>query len=1347
MDMAGVFLSCVSKEFHGDSLPRGVPWPGSYREQLAHFLQQCGQPVVYQETFAQGGGDLLAKLEDYIAGECKAVIQLIGHDPGWSPDDDLPSGSLATSDAVCALLARHGDSFLAGRPSLRQRLVERRFRGMSATQWEAYLAIHYKTPLLVFAFADSAERSPTFQPPMTPRADRLSQAEHFELLKLTSFDRTEQIRDQHEFKEAAIAALVRASVLSQAEATPRPRCSEFSSIGSLFVGRQRAMDDLRASLRQAGTRATGIVASQVIHGQGGIGKTRLAIEFGLAHAEEYSALLFVGADTPQSLENNLANLVGPLVLSLPEDAKVDEKLAAVLRWLHTHPGYFLILDNVDSEAAAQAVEEKLAILSSGHIVITSRIAHWSASVEPLHLDVLSEEDSTNFLLRATERKAGIGRVASPTDDADARLLACDVAGLALALEQSAAFIRTKQTTFAKYRQRWAEFDMRVRDFKDQRLLKYPHSVLTTWAATFEQLTEAAVKLLRACSVLAHEPIPLFLLESVDADYEEYLAELSKYSLAERSEDGSSAQVHKVVQEIVRFRMEESDLRDTLLLLLKSLVTIYRDRYDYTPQRECQRTVAMVHAETCVGHAKLSDSKQTDKSKTFTTPLFQFILAKFQTDVGHYVAALAHTSQALDWALSESSPNERLIASIRLSRADIRHKLGDHSGALDDIESAMQFELQQTSRDERRLADCRSVRASIRRTDGNLTDALEDIAAAITVYTQHSESECVLIAMLNTQACLRLSAGDIHGAHQAVNAAIERLRKQSAFNGIQLAHSLSVLATVLAHLQEFAEAVIAKSEAIELLKACSYVDEVKIAQWRVDRALLQSNLGDVSKAQDEIESILEWAAGQSQQAPDFQHRIAGWLGARGEVRARTGDLTGAHQDVTAAIESHRSQLPVDGSALSIFVSLRASIRRSLGDLLGALEDITADVNFRTQQSPVNYGRLGAALTLRSEIRRGLGDSLGAQDDITSAIDWTLRQSPVDEKILAVNRYLRSMIRRDLGDLGGAFADITDTIEWTLRQSPLDEGDLAIGLEQRAYIRHDQGDLHGALEDITAAIEVKLWQTPIDECFVAALRFERAAYRREQGNLLDAHQDITAAIDCELCQSNVDECVVASRRVTRATVRRDQGDLTGAHEDTTAVIEWAMQQSPIDEPRLAGARSMRASIRQGQGDLLGAQEDIASAIDWFLRQSPVNERNLAISQWVRASIRQDQGDLAGAFEDIIAAVDMGLRQVPVDERTVAIFRVTLASILRERQDLDAALSTINLALDWFLAQNPLNEQWIAKGRAARSRILQGLNRITEANADISAAFSWYETHLPGDTRTIAIFRQIRDGLPPI
>ena len=127
------------------------------------------------------------------------------------------------------------------------------------------------------------------------------------------------------------------------------------------------------------------------------------------------------ADSPSSLQQNLASLCGPMVLDLAQkDAKETEvQLAAVLEWLQRHPGWFLILDNVDTEEAATAVQGILARLSrAGQIVITSRLSNWEGGVEALSLDVLSVDASADFLLERTEG----GRRKQADDAAQARVL-------------------------------------------------------------------------------------------------------------------------------------------------------------------------------------------------------------------------------------------------------------------------------------------------------------------------------------------------------------------------------------------------------------------------------------------------------------------------------------------------------------------------------------------------------------------------------------------------------------------------------------------------------------------------------------------------------------------------------------------------------------------------------------------------------------------------------------------------------------------------------------------------------------------------------------------------------------
>ena len=86
-------------------------------------------------------------------------------------------------------------------------------------------------------------------------------------------------------------------------------------------------------------------------------------------------MLLVSAPTAAELRANLANLAGVLAIESTVTA-VDQQVAEVLRWLEAHPGWLLIVDNVDTEDAASEVERLLAKLRAGHVLITSRIANW-----------------------------------------------------------------------------------------------------------------------------------------------------------------------------------------------------------------------------------------------------------------------------------------------------------------------------------------------------------------------------------------------------------------------------------------------------------------------------------------------------------------------------------------------------------------------------------------------------------------------------------------------------------------------------------------------------------------------------------------------------------------------------------------------------------------------------------------------------------------------------------------------------------------------------------------------------------------------------------------------------------
>ena len=333
----------------------------------------------------------------------------------------------------------------------------------------------------------------------------------------------------------------------------------YASLGPLFKGRDATLADLRRRLRSG--------PCQAIHGLGGVGKTRLTIEYAWRHASDYTALLFVSARSPVELRANLAGLCNPLVLNLPEQTQPEEatRVSAVFRWLGENPGWLLILDNADTQEAASEVEETLPRLRGGQVIITSRIADWSPAVQTAEpLDVLDETEAAAFLLARTEAK----RRKTLADAQEAMALAREMGGLALALEQAGAYVAKNGLSFSEYRQRWESRKAEVLAWYDKRLMNYSSSVAVTWQTTIEELSQSERKLLNILAWLAPEPIPLSLLEGniVDgADARDALAGLASWSLARWMADREAVTVHRLVQEITRQRLSNNEKQDSLEL--------------------------------------------------------------------------------------------------------------------------------------------------------------------------------------------------------------------------------------------------------------------------------------------------------------------------------------------------------------------------------------------------------------------------------------------------------------------------------------------------------------------------------------------------------------------------------------------------------------------------------------------------------------------------------------------------------------------------------------------------------------------------------------------------------------
>ena len=346
----------------------------------------------------------------------------------------------------------------------------------------------------------------------------------------------------------------------------------YPSIGDLLKGRDDILKKLKSRLDD--NKPTAI--TQAIEGLGGIGKTRLAIEFGwwVWENKKAPAVFFVSAETLERLNASLASLADEKYLNLP-GLKEAEQIDAVLGWLNDNPGWLMILDNADDEDAAKAVENLLPRLANGRVIITSRYKRWSASVKPHPLDLLPLKKATQFILDRTADR----RIQTPDDKKLAGQLAKELDRLPLALEQAAAYIAHNQCSFADYLHQWDSERQNVLDWYDERQMQYPASVAVTWQRTFEQLGPPSRALLHLSAFLAPEMIPSEMFEnSIDIVKEavelltgkkltkkskikidDILAELAAYSMIIRQAKGFT--VHRILQGVIRYRIPEESRPD------------------------------------------------------------------------------------------------------------------------------------------------------------------------------------------------------------------------------------------------------------------------------------------------------------------------------------------------------------------------------------------------------------------------------------------------------------------------------------------------------------------------------------------------------------------------------------------------------------------------------------------------------------------------------------------------------------------------------------------------------------------------------------------------------------------
>ena len=372
-----------------------------------------------------------------------------------------------------------------------------------------------------------------------------------------------------------------------------------------FTGREDILGEIREALLSSGRAA--------FSGLGGIGKTQTAVEYAYRYKDEYSQILWVKAESQDSLTSDFAQLA--TLLNLPEQKAQDQQevVKAVQRWLQQHDQWLLIFDNADD---LNLVHPFIHGLQSGHILLTTR-AQATKIFPRVEVKELPKDGAARFLLR----RAKLVDKETPQERVSLELhqQALDIViildTLTLALDQAGAYIEETQCGLDDYHDLYRTHGIEL--LKERGLFApgHPDPVATTWVLSYqkiEQANPAAAELLRFCAFLAPDAIPEELITQNASELGDMLGpvaenplllnkaigEILKYSLLNREIQSKTLDIHRLVQAVIQNSLDEETKTQRMEQVVRAMNHVFPE-VEFQNWSKCDRLLPQ--AQHCASH--------------------------------------------------------------------------------------------------------------------------------------------------------------------------------------------------------------------------------------------------------------------------------------------------------------------------------------------------------------------------------------------------------------------------------------------------------------------------------------------------------------------------------------------------------------------------------------------------------------------------------------------------------------------------------------------------------------------------------------------------------------------------
>ena len=460
-------------------------------------------------------------------------------------------------------------------------------------------------------------------------------------------------------------------------------------------GRDAKLGELEAALDSGGAA----VVAQAFVGLGGVGKTRLALEYAHRFEQSYQVIWWISAEDAPTRNVALRDFAS--ALDLPEQKSADDAviLTAVRTWLEQHDRWLLIFDN------ASRTDEVMEVMPQGrwgpatgagfhrrHVIVTSRDPNWQTLGTVVEVAPLDRPAAERILLGSRNALA----TATDVDVRAAREIAERLGNLPLALAQAAAYMAKTVRSAPAY--------LQLLDEHGLELLRgplgpddYAHSVETSWKISVDAVRSRGAggdKLLAMASFLAADAVPRGLFtaapdappdlqsaafrDTVSEDVA--LASLRDFSLVTVESDESFS-VHRLVQEVTRRELDPATAISTCRAVLALVDRAFPGTGDDVATWE--RCAALLpHALVPIDHAAALGEDVVPPARLLHN------IGVYRQARTEYRAAKGHYHQAREVARRATDPAGQAVAANSIGI--VQWHLGDWSAARAHLEEAIQL---------------------------------------------------------------------------------------------------------------------------------------------------------------------------------------------------------------------------------------------------------------------------------------------------------------------------------------------------------------------------------------------------------------------------------------------------------------------------------------------------------------------------------------------------------------------------------------------------------------------------------------------------------------------------------